>query len=724
MEQSERRQGKKWPPRRKGSFSQWIGGIGIEALKGDLDQASEKYHAGDYAEAEADLLELMAGLDQLNRMASLDQKVRPDAELAAPALLQAEVSTLLGRVQDRRGQRRKARATLRDAVAVFERWLPHASGRTYCAIGVAQHLLGRRKEAIAAFRRADALGSATAETCAYLGMDLLKESVYDEAETSLKRAIDMGSDEPGVLEALAEALGGQGRFEEAGTTYLEAAFVLASSNHLDEALIAVSHVRTLSPQDPRALAIEGEVLRLLGRDSEALKALDQALTLAPGYPGVAGVAESRSEILRALGRPEDALQALEQALTVAPDYPEALASKGDTLRELGRGEEALQTLEQALALNPDSAEALASKGETLRELGRDEEALQALDQARKLNPTLDWTHVELGETLRVLGRPEDALQALEQALTVAPDYPEALASKGETLRALGRHKEALEALDQALALRPDFARALGSKGAELGDLERYPEALQALERALQLEPDDVFAVESMASLLCHTGEYETAARVLEEAMKRNPPAATVLELKGWALQNLGPARAQEARKAYEAALALEPKNLWARKGLANALRNTGEPRAARVQYRRVIEEGTPPGDAETLSLVGWCHYCIADYETAVRYYIDALILDSDNIPTQFDLALALIGGKKKHLALREYERGEAQVEGKPVERRRGLLSVAVKDLSEAMQANGPATGGEAQNALRLLKTSLKASRKGQRDAKTARRRNR
>ena len=346
-----------------------------------------------------------------------------------------------------------------------------------------------------------------------------------------------------------------------------------------------------------------------------------------------------------------------------------------------------------------------------------------MDQARKLNPTLDWTHVELGETLRVLGRYEQALQALDQALALEPNYPEALASKGETLRALGRHKEALEALDQALALRPDFARALGSKGAELGDLERYPEALQALERVLQLEPDDVFAVESMASLLCHTGEYETAARVLEEAMKRNPPAATVLELKGWALQNLGPARAQEARKAYEAALALEPKNLWARKGLANALRNTGEPSAARVQYRRVIEEGTPPGDAETLSLVGWCHYCIADYKTAVRYYIDALILDSDNIPTQFDLALALICGEKKHLALREYERGEAQVEGKPVERRRGLLSVAVKDLSEAMQANGPATGGEAQKALLLLKTSLKASRKGQRDAKTARRRN-
>jgi tetratricopeptide (TPR) repeat protein len=112
-------------------------------------------------------------------------------------------------------------------------------------------------------------------------------------------------------------------------------------------------------------------------------------------------------------------------------------------------------------------------------------------------------------------------------------------------------------------------------------------------------------------------------------------------------------------------------------------------------------------DVDTLALVAWCHFRLADYDEAVRCLVDVL---SQGKPltnfqfAQFDLALALMCGGRYGAAWREYERGLNGLKQTSPLRRRGLLHVAITDLNLAVR-DQPGLEGVAQ--FRQARESLK-----------------
>jgi tetratricopeptide (TPR) repeat protein len=308
-----------------------------------------------------------------------------------------------------------------------------------------------------------------------------------------------------------------------------------------------------------------------------------------------------------------------------------------------------------------------------------------------------------------LNRDEEAVVALQRAVELDAGLVWAHAELGETLRRLGRHEEALQALDEALKLEPNNAWALASKGASLHVLEHYEEALQALDLALKLEPNDLFAPGIKGYLLCDIGKFQDAVQVLDLALQLDLSSTWILALKGWALENLGMESAKEAQQAYEAALKGDPMDLEIHKGLANVLYLQHELEKARIEYRFVIEQIEKRSlklDANTLSLLGWCYYRSGHYDEAEKFLVEALHLAPNEISLQFDLALTLLCNERYGLALREYQRGVELIERKPVQRRMGLLIVAIGDLREALIAQPNLEKfPEYQKALILLNTA-------------------
>jgi tetratricopeptide (TPR) repeat protein len=274
---------------------------------------------------------------------------------------------------------------------------------------------------------------------------------------------------------------------------------------------------------------------------------------------------------------------------------------------------------------------------------------------------------------------------------------------------LRRNDEALATFEQALNVEPGNPWVLTDVALGLQLQDDYAGALEALDKALALDPDNVWALSTKGEALCDIAEYQDAAQVLDRATQLDPSDARSFAEKGWALENLGAGYAQEARQAYEAAIKLEHENLWHHKGLANALRLLGDTEAAQAKYHWVIEqaEKRTEVDADTMSLTGWCHYQLGHYDEAARLFIEALSLNADMVSTQFDLALALMCSERHSLALQEYQRGLELVKGKQVQRRRGLLYVALDDLREAVKAQSAlAEVKEVQEGLELLKRAF------------------
>ena len=212
--------------------------------------------------------------------------------------------------------------------------------------------------------------------------------------------------------------------------------------------------------------------------------------------------------------------------------------------------------------------------------------------------------------------------------------------------------------------------------------------------------------------LSDAGEYAAALEELELAMEETPGSSDVYTARGWALENLGPERLDEARTAYEDALALDHDAMWAKEGLSNVLRRLGHTREADRLCEEVVVEGRRRYDLEEdlWELVGWCELRLGRYQDAVATLSEALRRDGRWIAVRFDLALALLCAGQRSRAFLEYSRGVHQAVNGGAERLRGCLRVALDDLEESL-AERPAlrTTREAIAARDLLRSTLHAA---------------
>ena len=176
------------------------------------------------------------------------------------------------------------------------------------------------------------------------------------------------------------------------------------------------------PEHPFAWKALAVVLKLTGRISESLVAIQKSVLLEPQD------AESHYKLgntLKALARLNDAEVSYKKAIALNPNYADANNNLGITLKEMGRLDEAEINLRQAIELKPDLAEAHNNLGNTLKQLGRLDEAETNYRKAIALKPDFAEGHYDLGTMLQEQGRLDEAETSYRKAITLKPDFAEA-----------------------------------------------------------------------------------------------------------------------------------------------------------------------------------------------------------------------------------------------------------------------------------------------------------
>ncbi len=258
--------------------------------------------------------------------------------------------------------------------------------------------------------------------------------------------------------------------------HLAIAYFFFNEQRFEDAELALYEVLQRAPGHPRALLPLADVLRIDGRQEEALEALEAAQwsieMTAPARPGADSTAlssleinalEVRSRVLTSLSRIEEAAAAARALLAADPSNTDGLFTLGTALVRSGdpAGRDYLRTFQKLSAAREKRD--MASRYFYLS--GDPERALAEYEKALAIDPEDALALTGLANVQLAQGKPAPALETLASARQAGDESPDWYLGWVLALDALGRTDEAnqawLEAKERGMSLGPKVWAALG-----------------------------------------------------------------------------------------------------------------------------------------------------------------------------------------------------------------------------------------------------------------------
>jgi tetratricopeptide (TPR) repeat protein len=236
-----------------------------------------------------------------------------------------------------------------------------------------------------------------------------------------------------------------------------------------------------------------------------------------------------------------------------------------------------------------------------------------------------WVYLH-GYLLKIQGRPEEALGQLTRALELRPDDPAILVRVADTQLELGDRAAAAANFERVRQLDGSSAAALEGLAELAAAAGEHAEAAGLYAAALELQPTATSLHYALGQTYRRLGDLERAAYHLDRrgdvaVLVDDPmlePIATLARSARFYLTQAETAMQNElygaAADSYRQALEYSPDDLAARRGLAFALVQLGDPDGAIAQLERALAE--PGAGGEAAAGIADVHLLLAQLLTA------------------------------------------------------------------------------------------------------------
>lgn len=226
----------------------------------------------------------------------------------------------------------------------------------------------------------------------------------------------------------------------------------------------------------------------------------------------------------------------------------------------------------------------------LAQSGQIEAASRACDSALNADPgNPELVHLR-GLLFTLSGSPGEAIPFIRRAIASGPQ-PKYWSNLGNALAATNRFEEAEHAFRQAIELDANFGDAWFNLGRLLLHCGRVPEAAGVLEQVVRLDPSDDQAWMQLGHTYQKFGQFAEATDAYCKAFESNPRNPEIAALTADALEREN--RLDEARRAAEAALTLQPGHGVASLVMAVLERRAGRPEDARARLLAMPDSVLP-----------------------------------------------------------------------------------------------------------------------------------
>ena len=383
--------------------------------------------------------------------------------------------------------------------------------------------------------------------------------------------------------------------------------------------------------------------------SGAVREINAALELAPQdaelhyHKGLA-LAQGTSS--------DDALKSLDEALRLKPGYVDALIARVQLNMDRGQNKKALEDLNAIVASNPNDAGMLAGLGAAYTQLKQYDRAIELCERAVRQDVKNVTAHVCQGYALTNQGRFRKAEEAYESALQWGSSSLDAYIGRGYLRKRTGNFASAESDFAKALTIDPksfDAHLHLISLYTDTGDLDK---ALRSFDEANNINRKDARAYYVRSFVWALKGDATRARRDVETAFGLvGSGDSDALLARGTMSYFLNDTT--RALPDLREAIRLNPDNGQAHRVLARTLLKSGNLREAEASLRRA--EQLLPSDWNVMRTWGLLEIAHNNFEKAKDYLDRSLELNGAFIEGYVALGRAYEGLRNPDLAKAQYQ---------------------------------------------------------------------
>jgi len=407
--------------------------------------------------------------------------------------------------------------------------------------------------------------SAEAQQHAERAVQLAQQGDLKNAESELRKAVELAPDDSNLLTSLGGILGMEGNLQEANT-YLARA------------------VR-LHPQDPASRRNLAANEWQLGRVREARANLDLLLRANPQDKLAMYLSGMVSEKEKDYTRSAKLLESVPDVMAQKPDSWVALAS---SYYHTGRTENARAALQHLLS--PPSTARSAFLGGTIAAEAQDYATAEMLFRSvRSSYPDRAAVELEIALAEYQAGHKDESEKTLLDAVYANQATSETYVLLCTMLSDKGLNIPALQFATRAVQAFPESSEVLSVKGSIELKLKYFSEAVATYEKATRLS-DSAGVKRGLATAQWQAGMHERAEATFDEAIRQFPRDARTYQVYGTLLLDDGsPQNKGRAIDLFKHALALNDSAVEPRYQLANLELENGNPQQALAYLERAIQ---------------------------------------------------------------------------------------------------------------------------------------
>lgn len=468
----------------------------------------------------------------------------------------------------------------------------------------------------------------------------------EKAREALKRGIDRSTD-PAVLRKLL------------ATDYLD-------DRLPKEASEVLAGLPGEDGKDPEARFLKARLLLLERKPKDALPDLkayaeiNPRLPFAQYYYGLASMMTGNFQAARA---------ALNEAVSLAPGYDDARFMLAVAYLETGEVRLASSEARRLAARNPAYPGLGYLLGDVSLRQGRHDDAARFFEAVARDNPQDARAFAKLAAAYRMAGDKARALKAAERSLELHADA-EVLALAVSIDLASRNFTRAKARIEEQISREPDRAVLLVLLGKAMTASGDISGAEQAYKKAIEKDHNLFSAYVELGNLYAKRGDYKEALAQYRESVRANPRALSTYILIGMLSERVGDR--DGAVESYKKALEIDPKFGPAANNLAWLYSEKGGNIDVALTLAETAKERLPdePAVSDTL---GWIYYKKGAYLKAITHLRDSAA-KLPNEPTV-----------RYHLGMAYYKKGD-KAEARAELRRALQLKSDFEGAQEAREA--------------------------------------